>query len=105
MLKPYMKDDEIANSYRLAENPEAQVKVPAELNGVEPDVIRDILKERGVYTPVPRRNRRVGRPWSKEDEKWLLKLREEGKSWGEIGEALGRGKDCCQVRFYQIRVR
>ena len=55
MLKPYMKDDEIANSYRLAANPEAQVKVLAELNGVSSDVIRDILKERGVYTPVPKR--------------------------------------------------
>ena len=43
--------------------------------------------------------------WSEEDIEMLFKLREDGKTWAEIGEAFGKSSNTCQVTFSRLLER
>lgn len=101
-----MQDDEIANSYRLAKDPEAQVIVLAELNATSPENIRSILVERGVYVPVykPSENSNVKkRPWTEEENREALRMSEEGISRREIAAKLGRSEGAVSVQIVKLK--
>jgi hypothetical protein len=101
-----MQDDEIANSYRLAKDPEAQVIVLAELNATSPENIRRILVERGVYVPVykPSESSNVKkRPWTEEENREALRMSGEGISYREIAAKLGRSAGAVSVQIVKLR--
>lgn len=101
----YMQDDEIANSYRLAKDPEAQVIVLAELNATSPENIRRILVERGVYVPVykPSESNIKKRPWTEEENREALRMSEEGISRKKIAEKLGRSAGAVSVQIVKLK--
>lgn len=105
MAKMYMQDDEIANSYRLAKDPEAQVIVLAELNATSPENIRRILVERGVYVPVykPSESNIKKRPWTEEENREALRMSEEGISRKKIAEKLGRSAGAVSVQIVKLK--
>ena len=43
--------------------------------------------------------------WSEEDIEMLFKLREDGKTWAEIGEVFGKSSNTCQVTFSRLLER
>lgn len=43
--------------------------------------------------------------WSEEDIEMLFKLREDGKTWAEIGEFFGKSSNTCQVTFSRLLER
>ena len=43
--------------------------------------------------------------WSEKDLEMLFKLREDGKTWAEIGEAFGKSSNTCQVTFSRLLER
>ena len=100
-----MQDDEIANSYRLAKDPEAQVIVLAELNGTSPENIRRILVEREVYVPVykPRESNIKKRPWTEEENREALRMSGEGISRKEIAAKLGRSEGAVSVQIVKLK--
>lgn len=101
----YMQDDEIANSYRLAKDPEAQVIVLAELNATSPENIRRILVERGVYVPVykPSESNVKKCPWTEEENREALRMSEEGISRKKIAEKLGRSEGAVSVQIVKLK--
>lgn len=54
-----MSNDEIVRSYRESKKKRSQISILAELNGTDPDTIKDILKEHGE----------LGKPGPKPSEK------------------------------------
>lgn len=43
--------------------------------------------------------------WSEEDIEMLFKLREDGKTWAEIGQFFGKSSNTCQVTFSRLLER
>jgi transposase len=43
--------------------------------------------------------------WSEEDIEMLFKLREDGKTWAEIGKVFGKSSNTCQVTFSRLLER
>lgn len=43
--------------------------------------------------------------WSEEDIEMLFKLREDGKTWAEIGQVFGKSSNTCQVTFSRLLER
>jgi len=43
--------------------------------------------------------------WSEEDLEMLFKLREDGKTWAEIGQVFGKSSNTCQVTFSRLLER
>lgn len=43
--------------------------------------------------------------WSEEDIEKLFKLREDGKTWAEIGQIFGKSSNTCQVTFSRLLER
>ena len=43
--------------------------------------------------------------WSEEDIEMLFKLREDGKTWAEIGKFFGKSSNTCQVTFSRLLER
>lgn len=105
MSKLPMRDDEIANSYRLAKDPEAQVIVLAELNATSPENIRRILIEREVYVPVykPSESNCKKRPWTEEENREALRMAGEGISRKKIAEKLGRSEGAVSVQIVKLK--
>ena len=105
MSKLPMRDDEIANSYRLEKDPEAQVIVLAELNATSPENIRRILIEREVYVPVckPSESNCKKRPWTEEENREALRMAGEGISRKKIAEKLGRSEGAVSVQIVKLK--
>ena len=112
MAKPYMRDDEITNSYRLAKNPEEQVKVLAELNAVPESEIRRILIEKQVYVPAvnakpaPENRENHKKKWSEEDDRILSEMAGEDVPRKDVkgaAQRLGRSVDACYMRLMALK--
>lgn len=84
-----MTEQEIIASYKGAKDKSKQIGILAELNGCGWEEIADTLKAGGIEFQ-PKKKRAQGAPWSQEEKEAVLRMREEGKSYREIGELLGR---------------
>lgn len=84
-----MTEQEIIASYKGTKDKSKQIGILAELNGCGWEQIADTLKAGGVEFQ-PKKKRAQGTPWSQEEKEAILRMREEGKSYREIGEKLGR---------------
>lgn len=47
--------------------------------------------------------KRTSQPWTAEDEKTLLQLRGQGKSFTQIGRLMRRTAAACDGRWYKIQ--
>ena len=102
MSKLTMRDDEIANSYRLAKDPEAQVKVLAELNDTTPENIKRILVEREVYVPPMQKAQKTAEKkakhrWTEEELNRAEDMFRSGYSYRQIAKELGTKENATRV--------
>ena len=107
MAKLYMREDEITNSYRLAKNPEDQVKILAELNAVPESEIRRILIENKVYVPPknakprPQDQEKYKKRWTPEEDRILWEMAgpdAEKKDLCGAAKKLQRTRGACHMR-------
>ncbi|KAF9420459.1 hypothetical protein BGZ94_009118 [Podila epigama] len=48
------------------------------------------------------RQKRNSAPWTSEDDQALLRLREQGCTWGEVGRAMRKSRQACSHRFNTV---
>ena len=84
-----MTEQEIVTSYKGAKDKSKQIGILAELNACGWQEIADILAAGGVQFQ-PKKRKSQGVPFTQQERETVLRMREEGKSFREIGKALGR---------------
>lgn len=92
-----MTEEEIRRDHRLAKDPDAQVQVLAQINGVKPKVIQRILAGQSIEEATVREPPRYSyipkgtvKHWTAEDKKVLRQMWLEGCKAMEIAAVLGR---------------
>ncbi len=95
-----MTAEEIRRDYRLAKNPEAQVKVLAEINAVTPKIIWRIIDGQSIEEATARRPPKsyyvpkgLVKHWTSEEKARLKEMWREGYLAKEIAAELGRSVD------------
>ena len=88
----WMSDGEIVRSYKHAKKPHKQIKILADLNATSEDEIIKIIGE------VEMAKKNIN--WTPELDAQVDKWREEGVTWGEIGERIGCSKKAAAMRYY-----
>ena len=84
-----MTEQEIVASYKGAKDKSKQIGILAELNACDWQEIADILAAGGIQFQ-PKKRKSQGVPFTQQEKETILRLREKGKSFREIGAALGR---------------
>lgn len=90
-------DDTVRQLIALHANPslsytEIGARIGVSKNAVTSKVKR--LVDEGVLEP-----RMEQAPWTDDDTEKLFRLRSQGKTWGEIGDAFGRNGNACMMAY------
>lgn len=107
----YMSEADICREYRQAKNKNAQVQVLADLNGTNKKIILDILQRGGEFeakpsepkTKAPKKTVAIKGFWTPELTNDMLRMRDEGLSYEEIGEKLGVNKRAICDKVHALR--
>lgn len=99
----WMTDDQIRTSHRDAADKEKQVKILAQLNAVDPEVIRAILRGETANRSDGETDRRI--KWKPSDDRMLLALWSEGMRAKDIAAEMGRTQTAVNQRINNLRKR
>lgn len=105
----WMTEGEIRSAYRQAADRKKQVKILAELNAVEPEVIRGIVSD--METKPVRRKKTPKKAggicrycrWTPEEDRELIWLWEEKLQAGEIAAMMGRTEYAVRSRISELK--
>ena len=88
-----MSNDEIVRSYRESKKKRSQISILAELNGTDPDTIKDILKEHGeLGKPGPKPSeKRINEPVAEAKEPVAEVVEDRTVVTEELRQAVGYG--------------
>lgn len=96
----YMSDWEIIDTYRKAKHPKEQIKILADMNLVDPKVIKNFLESKGELVVTKNEARHI---WTRELEDKLLEMRKAGTPYLEIAKAFGVTESSITNKLQKMR--
>ena len=100
-----MTDGEIYTNYRQAKDRRAQIRIIADLNVVPVNAVICKLLDMGFTDKwLHKYHRGYFAPWSDEEIRKLLRLKDEGWKWREISMIMGRTPQACQHKEREVRM-
>ena len=103
----------ICREFKQAKNKNEQIKILAELNDIDPQIILDILQKNGLISGIQRTLPKKGAPekkkqktnalWTPELIDSMVGLLDEGYTNGDIAERLGVDKHSVENKVYSLR--
>lgn len=96
----WMTDGEIREMYRHSKDPDAQVKILADLNCMTEEAIANIL---GITLRERKKRVRNYKKWTPEEENTACEMYAGGSTLDEIAQRIGREKTAVDSKLSKIR--